>query len=365
MAKRECLVALTGAAIILVTHLGSPGSEAKTHHSEEVGRLLTAATGRGERELNLSWSGVTLGGSEGARKLEALFNRMYGTSIKVNFTPGVSMPEMAARVAQELAAGQKALTDLLIGADDHFASLWKQKVLEEYDYTKLSQRITKDIVAYNNLGVEVLDIIPCIAYHADLVPPAEVPRKLADVLQPKWKGKIASTQYAAFFPRIAYRPEWGVERMRAFLQRLSSQVGGLLRVGEESRIISGEFVMLVLADSRSARQARAKGAPLGCAVPEDAATANFLHLGVPRNAAHPNLAKLFMNMVGSEEGQKIVYEVYFADHHALPGSQSAAELRELSAKGIHLLRTGVQFGVEHPEMRDLSAEFQKILREKR
>jgi ABC-type Fe3+ transport system substrate-binding protein len=350
--------------MILTIASGSPGSEAQTHHSEEVHRLLAAAKQKGERELDLSWSGTTLGGSDGAKKFEALFNRMYGTSIKVNFTPGVSMPEIAAKVAQELAAGQRAITDLIIGADDHYGALLRQKVLEEYDYAKLSPRM-KGIVTYGNIGVEIADIIPCITYNSDHVPRVELPTKLGDVLNPKWKGKVASTQYAAFFPRIAYRPEWGVEKMKGFLAKLSAHVGGLLRVGEESRIVTGEFIMLALGDSRAARQAKAKGAPLGCVVPEDAATANFLHLGVPRNAAHPILAKLFMNMMVSEEGQRIVFDVYYTDHHMLPGSQSAAELKALRAKGVDLLRTGVQFGVEHPEMRELSAEFQKILREKR
>lgn len=364
MARWKYPQALAGAMLIIVTHIGSPKSEARTHQSEEVNRLVAAAKQRSERELNLSWSGTTMGGSEGAKKFEALFNRMYATGIKVNFTPGVSMPEMAAKVAQELAAGQKALTDLLIGADDHYGALLRQKVLEEYDYAKLSPRI-KGIVAYKNIGVEIADIIPCITYNSDLVPQTELPTKLGDVLHPKWRGKVASTQYGAFFPRISYRPEWGVEKMRAFLTKLSLHVGGLLRVGEESRVVSGEFLMLVLGDTRAARQARAKGAPLGCVIPEDAATANFIHLGVPRNSAHSNLAKLFINMVVSEEGQRIVYEVYFTDHHILPGSQSGADLRALQAKGVHLFRTGVQFGVEHPEMRELSADFQKILREKR
>ena len=30
-----------------------------------------------------------------------------------------------------------------------------------------------------------------------------VPKKMADIFKPKWKGKIASTPYAAVFDRLA------------------------------------------------------------------------------------------------------------------------------------------------------------------
>src|SRR5688572_15202529 len=70
---------------------GSAASGAATavdQPAQEVQRLLTAAQAGGEAELNLSWSDGTLGGREGVRQLEALFNRTHGTNVRVNFTPG-------------------------------------------------------------------------------------------------------------------------------------------------------------------------------------------------------------------------------------------------------------------------------------
>jgi ABC-type Fe3+ transport system substrate-binding protein len=59
----------------------------------------------------------------------------------------------------------------------------------------------------------------------------------------------------------------------------------------------------------------------------------FSYLGVPRNATHPHLAKLFVNAVLSELGQRILDEVDVADHPELPGSQTAAEFSDLKARG--------------------------------
>lgn len=361
--KRNTLIPSSAILMILLGVLDVPAA-VKGEHSQEVLRLLSAAKEKGERELDLTWSGSSLGGHEGAKKFEALFNSMYGTNIRVNFTPGPSMTEMAGKVAQEVAAGRKPSTDLLLGSESHYASLLDRGVLEEYDYTRLSPRIKKELVAYKNMGVEIYSTISAINYHSGLVPPAEVPKRLEDVLKPGWKGKIASTINAAYFDRVSYRPEWGSEKMKAFLKRLSEHVGGLVRATESERIISGEFLMLVMSTSHDVRRQRARGAPLGTVIPEDGATVGVLHLGVPRNSSHPNLAKLFINMVVSEEGQKLLYEVYYVDHHELPGSRSAADLKELSSKGIKPLKINVKFVVEHPELQGLSDEFRKILREK-
>src|SRR5687767_6407980 len=80
---------------------GSPAATASnadaasaTTHTPEGSRLLAAARAAGETELSLSWSDNTFGGSAGAKRLEQLFNEMYGTSIQVHFTPGPTMTEM-------------------------------------------------------------------------------------------------------------------------------------------------------------------------------------------------------------------------------------------------------------------------------
>jgi ABC-type Fe3+ transport system substrate-binding protein len=341
------------------------GKVAKAGATPEVNRLIALAVEKGEQELALTWSESSLGGYTGAKKFEGFFNRMYGTSIRVNFTPGPSMTDMAGKVTQEAAAGRKASTDVLLGTESHYSALLNRNVLEEYDYTKLSPRITKEVVAYRNMGVEIYSTISAVNYNSQLVSPAELPRRLEDVLNPKWKGKIASTVNAAYFDRVAFRPEWGPEKMKAFVRRLAQHVGGLVRATESERIVTGEFLMLVMSASHDVRRQKAQRAPLGTVILEDATTVGVLHLGVPRNSSHPNLAKLFAAMMISEEGQRLLYEVYFTDHHELPGSQSAVELKELKAKGIEPLKVDVKFKADHPEIEQLSDELRKILREKR
>ena len=225
------------AAMIAVSVRESVAAE----HSPEVKRLIAAANQGGEQELNLTW-GSTFGGAEGAKKFEALFNRMYGMNMKVRFTPGPSMTEMAGKVSLEVTSGQKPLTDILLGTESHYGDLLNRNILEAYEYGRLAPRLSKDVVVHKNIGVEVAGIVGGISYHSGLISASEAPRKLEDVLHPKWKGRIASTVNAGIFDRVAARPEWGAEKMKAFIARLSDQVGGLVRCQENNRILSQEFV---------------------------------------------------------------------------------------------------------------------------
>lgn len=101
--------------------------------------------------------------------------------------------------------------------------------------------------------------------------------------------------------------------------------------------MSGEFLMLVLdGGGHQVRKQLAKGAPLGHVIPHDAGGVSFGYMGVPRSSAPPNLAKLFINMVMGEAGQRVVFDTHFTDHHEVRGSQSGAALSELKSKGVDL-----------------------------
>jgi iron(III) transport system substrate-binding protein len=330
--------------------------------SPEVQRLIQAARDAGETELNVSWGSTSLGGPEALKQVEAWMNQTYGTNVKINLTPGPSMPDMGLKLSQERAAGQKASTDVYLGLETHIASVLPRDMLEVYDYTLLSPRIPREVVAEPNVAVEVYGSVPAILYNSDLVPRADVPRRLADVLDPRWKGKIAAIETGDFYNAVSLRPEWGADKMRAFVAQLSQQVGGLMRQSEEHRVISGEFLFAVLNNTHTAKQNQGRGAPLAAMIPEDVAQVNTLHLGVPQNSGHPNLGKLFINAMMSEQGQRVLYETYRADHFQLPGSQSAADLADLYAKGVPIQKVNVKLVVEHPELADLTREFQGMLR---
>ena len=135
----------------------------------------------------------------------------------------------------------------------------------------------------------VVSRTPGFTYNTNMVSANEVPQRVEDLLNPKWKGKIASTPYAASFDRLALI--WGEEKTTAFLQKFSKQVAGLIRCGEEERVANGEFALLAFnCDLADANDMRQKGAPVGGRIFKDAGILSYWYLAVPSNSAHPNAA---------------------------------------------------------------------------
>ena len=103
-------------------------------------------------------------------------------------------------------------------------------------------------------------------------------------------------------------PIWGREKVLPFARKLATLVGGRLRQGEEERIVSGEFP--IMASTGGALEAmwkwQAKGAPLVGLPGSTPATSSYYQLSVPKNSVHPNMAKLFIALMVTREGQEVL-----------------------------------------------------------
>ncbi|HEX6510962.1 MAG TPA: hypothetical protein VF157_01595, partial [Chloroflexota bacterium] len=214
--------------------------------SPEVQRLLAAAKAAGETELDVSWSSDVMGGTDGAKQFEALFNRFYGTNIKIVHTPGPSMTDMVNKVSQEVLAGHAASTDVLVGSETHFGPLVDKNILEHYDYTQLSPRITPEIVLPGSIGVEIVSRFPGVTYNTQKIPKERVLTKLEDALSPEWQGKLAANIDGGGLNRLAYHPSWNLQKLLDYTTKLSANVAGLIRCGQTERLSSGEFDMFVM-----------------------------------------------------------------------------------------------------------------------
>ena len=90
-----------------------------------------------EGKLKLSWGEGTLGGTKRMALYEQLMNKMFGSNVKIGFTPGPSMPAMGSQIATELAAGQTAVSDVYIGAESYLVPLVNRKIFQPVEWQKL------------------------------------------------------------------------------------------------------------------------------------------------------------------------------------------------------------------------------------
>jgi iron(III) transport system substrate-binding protein len=318
---------------------------------------------RREGALAVVWGAGTMGGNDGVRRLAAGFNKTYGLNLDVGFTPGPSMPEVAAKVAQELAAGRPASTDVLIGSEAHVVSMIQADVLAPVDWASWAPNVQGPRqMARGGRAITYQASLQGVAYNTNRVRPDEVPKSLEDLLKPQYKGRIASTPYGSGFELLSVPELWGEQRTMEFMRRFVDQLGGLIRCLETQRISSGEFDMLAVACSASnTLAAKATGAPLDCALLSDAPFAQLLYMAVPKNAAHSNAAKLWIDYMVSREGQDILYETNFADSHLVPGSKTALWIEQLQAAGGKIIEIDLAFYEAHDE-RALQRTLDEIVR---
>jgi len=236
----------------------------------------------------------------------------------------------------------------------------KLDMFEPFDWNKYLPAGTPAITELDNKLVRIVTGLSGVTYNSALAP--STPTTLADFLKPEWKGKIASTPYAASFDVLLADDVWGKEKTIAYVRQLSTQVTGLIRCGEAERIATGEYLALVMdCTGQDALQWQDKGAPLAQMMPLDAAQERYYYLAVPKNSQHPNAAKLYTLFILTSEGQKLAYDTWKTDLHLLPGSHMGKMVADAEKAGVKFKEVTVEWWLRHPEIDTEKSELIKIL----
>jgi iron(III) transport system substrate-binding protein len=310
---------------------------AEAAFSPQIQQLIQAA--RKETILKGAWSPSSFGGSAGFERLVQGMNKKYGLSIKAQFTPGIDEQAMAGRLAQEAAAGQPATEDVYLGNPAGIHDAQPTNVFKPMDWRTLIDRPLNnegdfDPVAPNGSAVAFASSVVGVTYNSNLVKGSDVPRRLEDLLDPKWKGKLASTPYASGWREFVAPDLLGQDATFAFVRKFAPQVGGLIRCGESDRITSGEFLMLVMdCGANDVRALKRQGAPIDHVVLEDAAVVHNRYAAVPVNSASPNAAVLFVAYLETVEAQTTLWEVDGLDFCLFPESNIRKTVDQIRQAG--------------------------------
>jgi ABC-type Fe3+ transport system substrate-binding protein len=304
-----------------------------------------------EGEIKLIWGGTVLGGSRGAARIEAGMNKMFGTHIKVRFTPGQNMTALGFQIVQEAKAGHEAASDIYIAPLEFAAQFAKLHLfLPGLSEKLLPGRVTDQIVEENGTALRFVTMTTGITYNAKLLP--KPPRTVAGFLDPALKGKLASTPYATKFDWLSSDDYYGEAKTIKFAEALTSQIAGLIRCGDDARIASGEFLALVFdCGGGDARLYAKKGAPVAHLILNDFSLIYFFYLTIPRNAAHPDAARILSAYLVTPEGQKIAWETWGTDLHLFPESNMRRIIDEAEKEGakMKLATTAWYAGIPNAE----------------
>src|SRR5262245_52917532 len=140
--------------------------------------------------------------------------------------------------------------------------------------------------------VDYFDAYNVIGYNTKLIPKEQAPKSWDDLLDPKWKGKIAmDEEMYSWYAAMAVA--WGRERAQRYMRTLAKQ-DIQLRNGQTliaQLMAAGEFHMGMVLAHRIERM-KNQGAPVEWVTTLDPVTASLHPIAVAAKAPHPNAAKL-------------------------------------------------------------------------
>jgi ABC-type Fe3+ transport system substrate-binding protein len=324
----------------------------KKDSPEKLAALIKAAQAEGM--LNLVWGENTFRGLQGVRDLVSGMNKQFGTSVIANWTPGPSQPQMAAKIAQEFAAGVPATSDVYIGGSETYIATLSSPlmVLEQYDWAGTFPQIDPAAVSLKGAALEISGRFPGIVYNTKLIAKNDAPKSLSDLLLAKYKGKVSTQPYLSYFDILAGPKQWGPERTADYVKKLSGQVSGLMRCGEYERVVSGEFPIHVLACGEGGVLPFVeKGAPLAYVIPSDAAMVTHRYCAVPKNGKAKAAAKLFCAFLMTQSGQEFQWNVDRQDSEKFPGTRYYRQMKQLQATGVKPLDVSVDYVMSFPVLK--------------
>ena len=169
----------------------------------------------------------------------------------------------------------------------------------------------KERVDANGYWIATYIAVSTPGFNTDLVKPGQEPKTWEDLLDPKWKGKIAwssagsSTSGSGFVGTVL--DALGDQKGMDFLRKLAKN--NVVNIPVASRqildmVIAGEYAMALQISNHHAWISAKQGAPVSW-IPMSPVMVNSGNISVAARAPHPNAGKLLADFLVSPEGQAI------------------------------------------------------------
>jgi len=336
---RKIFFLITAALVFLQLSLTARGSQAAEARTPALQQLIDAAKAEGGRFI----ADAVIDDARGRKEAEVAMEKLFGFKVTWEAVDLMNQNQFASRLLKEIQAGRQPSTDVFNGTQSTIPRLMQGNALESVDnWQALLPRLPKEGIVSGGGALAERTRIGGFAYNTNLVPANKVPRKMDDFLDPFWKGKLASTTYAAVWDRAGVRQDGTydaekAQRIADLLTRLVKEkhIVGILRCGDESRISSGEFAGLALLCSQDTVDlARRKGAPIQMAFLEETSNLTHSYLGLMKKAKYPNMAKLFMVFVQTSEGQSLLRKWEATDTSFYPENDMYKLVQSLRKKNV-------------------------------
>ena len=211
------------------------------------------------------------------------------------------------RVAQEYATGIHAVDAVSTGDAAQFLSWKRQGLLAPYVTEDIARHIPAEHRDPDGCYATVRSSLCVIAYNTELVKRAEAPKSFADLLDPKWKGKMvkAHPSYSGTVMTSTY--QMVRELGWPYLEKLAMQEVMQVQSATDTpkKIVLGERAVMADGNEYNVLLLKESGSPIEPVYASEGSPFIVQPSAIFAAAPHPNAARLFQNYLFSVEAQEL------------------------------------------------------------
>lgn len=262
------------------------------------------------------------------QKIVDMFDKEYGIKVEM-FRSGGSA--ILRRFQQEMDAG-KAAADVMTTSDPAAAAAMTRKgffvAFKPAGFDKIPEAAKDPQGSYVAQRLNLMTIY----LRSDKVAPADEPKNWSDVLDPKYKGQLVTTDPSFTSLQVTVVGMMSKNRGWDFYEKLRANNIMVVQSNQQASdmLKRGERLIAVGALDSYAADARKKGHPIKTLYPADGVFVIPSPTSIIKGSSNPNAAKLFATFMIGEQVQKLFpADGGYAARTDIPAPQGAPALSEL------------------------------------
>ena len=242
-----------------------------------------------------------------AQRLGKTFEEKFGIAVRVERS---GAERIFTRIGQEYGANINAV-DVVNTADAAHCIVWKRNGwLAPYLPEDVAKHFDKRYYDPDGLHATTRILVSPLGYNTNLVKKEDAPKSFADLLDPKWAGKMvkghpaySGTIMNATF-QIARDLGWEyfekLAKQRVMQVQSATDTPKKVSLGERAVMVDGAGYLVI--------RYKEEGQPVEIIYPEEGTPLAAGPSAVFRAAPNPNAAKLFYNWMHSREAQQFLVD---------------------------------------------------------
>jgi iron(III) transport system substrate-binding protein len=210
------------------------------------------------------------------------------------------------RIAQEFGSGIHAVDVINTTDASHFISWKKNDWIAPFVSEDMAQHFLPQFRDPDGMSATSRIYLSSIGYNTNLVKPEDAPKSFADLLDPKWAGKMvkAHPAYSGTIMTATFQMvrEFGWEYFEKLSQQRVMQVQS--STDPPKKLALGERAVMADGNEYNVVMLKEAGQPVEPVYPAEGAPTVSGPTGIFASAPHPNAARLFQAWLHTRETQQ-------------------------------------------------------------